>query len=111
MKKKPRQKSVCFYFQVHQPMRLSKFSFFDIEKKHKDYFKGLDPHSNEYFIKKVGEKSYYPTNELITKLLKKYPEFKVAYSISGIALEQFELYDPGLIKSFQKLVKTKQVEL
>jgi len=110
--KKNNQKSVCFYFQVHQPLRLSQLRFFDIEDSTiTNYFDGLKYATNEFFIKKVGVKSYHPVNSLILKLLKKYKEFRVSYSISGITLDQFEMYDPSLIASFQKLVKTKQVEI
>jgi len=110
--KNGKQKSVCFYFQVHQPLRLSKLRFFDIEDgSNSNYFDGLEYATNEFFIKKVGTKSYHPVNNLILKLLEKYKEFRVSYSISGITLDQFEMYDPSLITSFQKLVKTKQVEI
>lgn len=102
-------KSICFYFHVHQPYRLSKFNIF--AKEEQDYFKGLVPYTNRFFIEKVGEKCYYPTNQLLLELLKEYEEFKISYSISGVMLEQFEEYDPQLIKSFQDLVKTKKVEL
>lgn len=113
MKRKSSAKqSVCFYFHVHQPTRLSKFTYFDIEEKNKrDYFKGLEPHTNSFFVKKVAEKCYYPTNNLLYKLLKKYPEFRVSFSISGVALEQFEQFDPNIIASFKQMVDTKQVEL
>lgn len=106
-------KTVCFYFQVHQPLRLSKLNYFDLESKH-DYFGGATAHkdhTNEFYVKKVGKKSYHPTNDLLLRLLEQYPEFRISFSISGIALEQFEKYDPSLIESFQKLVKTGRVEL
>jgi alpha-amylase len=112
MKKNSAQKSVCFYFQVHQPVRLSKFSFFDIEEKPKyDYFQGLAPYNNEFYIRKVANKCYYPTNNLLDELLADYPEFKCAFSISGVALEQFQKFDPNIIASFKQLVDTKKVEL
>ena len=37
-------------------------------------------------------------------------EFKIAYSISGVALEQFEKYAPEVLESFKKLAATKCVE-
>ena len=104
------KKSICFYFQVHQPLRLTQFNYFD-KSRTPSYFKGDSPHNNEYFVKKVGRKSYHPTNNLLLELLAKHKEFKCSFSISGIALEQFEKYDPTLIESFQKLVKTRRVEL
>lgn len=110
MKKGQNTRSVCFYFQVHQPLRLSKFRFFDFETK-KDYFSDSGKYNNQFFINKVGQKSYYPANTLLNNLIKKYPEFKVSFSISGVALEQFEKYDKKLLRSFQDLVATGNVEL
>ncbi len=82
-------KSICLYFQVHQPNRLRTYRFFDIGRNH-DYY---DDYQNRYIMKKVAEKSYIPANKIMLDLIQQYGEkFKVAYSISGIALEQFEKY-------------------
>lgn len=95
------------YFQVHQPFRFRRYRFFEIGNEHYYY----DDYLNESIIRKVADKSYLPANEIILGLIKKFKgKFKVSYSISGIALEQFELYAPEVIKSFKKLAKTGQVE-
>ena len=100
-------KSICFYFQVHQPYRLRTYRFFDIGAKH-NYF---DDHENEFIMQRVAEKSYLPMNALLLKLIKEYGSaFKVSFSISGIALDQFENYAPDVIKSFKKLADTGNVE-
>ncbi len=99
--------SVCFYFQVHQPFRLRKYPVFDIGKKH-DYY---DVKKNKEVLQKVAKKCYIPTNNLMLKLLKQHPEFKISYSMSGILLDQFEEYSPDVISSFASLVDTGQVEL
>ncbi len=100
-------KSICLYFQVHQPYRLSTYRFFDIGNK-ENYF---DDYANRYIMQQVAEKCYLPANEVILSLIKRYGgDFKVSYSISGIALEQFEKYAPKVIKSFQKLAETGSVE-
>lgn len=100
-------KSVCFYFQVHQPYRLRTYRFFDIGRRN-DYF---DEHQNHYIANKVAEKSYLPANKLMLQLIEKHgKDFRIAYSISGMALEQFENYHPEVIESFQKLAQTGQVE-
>ncbi len=100
-------KSICFYFQVHQPFRLRTYRFFDIGAKH-DYF---DEHENAFIMQRVAEKSYLPMNALLLKLIKEYGSaFKVSFSISGMALEQFEAYAPEVIKSFKKLADTGKVE-
>ena len=100
-------KSVCFLFQVHQPFRYRRYRFFDIGNDHYYY----DDYANETTLRKVAESSYLPTNNLLLKLLRNYQgEFKVAFSISGVALEQFETYAPEVIESFQELAKTGCVE-
>ena len=100
--------SLCLYFQVHQPYRLRQLPIFDIAK-HSDYF---DEPMNREMCRKVAEKCYLPANALMLKLIKRYPgKFKVAYSISGITLEQLAEYAPKVLESFQALAATGQVEL
>jgi alpha-amylase len=100
-------KNVCLYFQVHQPFRLKQYRFFEIGNDH--YY--FDDYSNKRIMRKIAARSYLPSNELFLKLAKKFGDkFKVAFSISGIALDQFELYAPEVIESFKKLAKTGRVE-
>lgn len=100
-------KSVCLFFQVHQPFRHRRYRFFDIGKDHYYY----DDYANESIMRRVAEKSYLPTNNLLLKLVNKLEgKFKVSFSITGLALDQFELYAPEVIESFQKLAKTGCVE-
>jgi alpha-amylase len=100
-------KSICLFFQVHQPFRHRRYRFFDIGNDHYYY----DDYSNETIMRKIAENSYLPTNKLLLKLIgKQNGKFKVAFSITGVALEQFQLYAPEVIKSFQKLAKTGCVE-
>ena len=69
-------KSICFYFQVHQPFRLRPYRFFDIGENHQ-YF---DQIQNSWICKRVAEKCYLPTNKLILELINQHKgEFKVAY--------------------------------
>jgi len=100
-------KSLCFYFQVHQPFRLRTYRFFDIGHQH-DYF---DEYANRYKIRQLAEKCYLPANQMLLDLIAKHGnDFKVAFSISGMALEQFELYAPEVLESFKQLAKTGNVE-
>lgn len=100
-------KSICFYFQVHQPYRLKTYRFFDIGS-HADYF---DEYSNRYIMQRVAEKCYLPMNQLLLDLIERYGEsFKVSFSISGMALDQFEEYAPEVIESYTKLARTGCVE-
>lgn len=98
---------ICLYFQVHQPLRLSKFSFFDIGKN-KDYF---DEKANRFYIERVARKCYLPANRLMLDLIEKHNgRFKVNYSITGVLLDQLEVYAPEVIESFQALADSGCVE-
>jgi len=101
-------KSICLYFQVHQPFRLRRYRFFDIGNDHYYY----DDFQNGEIFRKISEICYLPANRMLLEMIKKSEgTFKVAFSISGIALEQMEIYSPELIDSFTALVKTGCVEL
>lgn len=100
-------KSICFYFQVHQPFRYRRYRFFDIGNDHYYY----DDYANESILRKVADRCYLPANKLMLELIKKHKgKFKIAFSISGLALEQFELYAPEVIDSFKALADTGHVE-
>lgn len=99
--------SVCFYFQVHQPYRLRRYSFLELGKNH--FYE--DDEKNRAILNKVSDKCYLRTNALMLDLIKKYKgKFRISYSISGVALEQFETFRPDVLKSFQELAKTGCVE-
>jgi alpha-amylase len=104
--------SICFYFQVHQPIRIKKYRIFDIGESH-EYFNDRSETNlnNIRVMEKVIEKSYLPANDLIYKLLKKYPEFKVSFSFSGIFLEMLESNFPKVLKSFRKIIDTGRAEV
>lgn len=100
-------RTICLYFQIHQPFRLRRYRFFEIGNEHYYY----DDYLNESILSKVSEKCYLPANKILLDLIKKHKDkFRVSFSISGIALDQFELYAPEVLESFQKLAKTGQVE-
>lgn len=100
-------KTICLFFQVHQPFRHRRYRFFDIGNDHYYY----DDYSNEAIMSRVAAKSYLPANRLILELIEKTGgRFKVAFSLTGTALEQFELYAPEVIGSFRELAKTGSVE-
>jgi alpha-amylase len=104
--------STCFYFQVHQPYRLKRHSVFDIGKS-ENYFndKSDSDLNNEKILKKVANKCYLPTNKLMLHLIKKHPEFKISYSLSGVLLEQLHEFAPDVLNSFQELTDTGNVEM
>ena len=100
-------KTICFYFQIHQPFRLKRYRFFDIGKDHYYY----DDFANEEIIRRVSERCYLPANRLLLDMIRNSDgKFKVAFSISGLALEQLEIYTPEVIDGFKELAETGSVE-
>jgi alpha-amylase len=100
-------KSICLYFQVHQPTRLRLYRFFDIGKDSHYY----DDFANRTILRRVAQKCYLPMNKLMLELIGQYKgKFKIAYSISGSALEQFQRFAPEVIESFKALAATGRVE-
>ncbi|MFQ5425276.1 MAG: glycoside hydrolase family 57 protein, partial [Phycisphaerae bacterium] len=97
--------SICFYFQVHQPYRLRRYSVFDTAP---DYF---DDGKNAEICRKVAGKCYLPANQCIYDLIRVHEgRFRVAYSITGVVLDQFEAFTPEVIDSFKRLADTGCVE-
>ena len=100
-------KSICLYFQVHQPTRLRLYRFFDIGKDSHYY----DDFANRTILRRVAQKCYLPMNQQMLELINKNKgKFKIAYSISGSALEQFQRFCPEVIASFKALAETGKVE-
>ena len=100
-------KTICFYFQIHQPFRLRRYRFFDIGNNHYYY----DDFQNEEIFRRISDKCYLPANRAIMEMIRKSGgKFKVAFSISGTALEQMEIYAPEVIDSFRELASLGCVE-
>lgn len=99
--------SVVLYFQVHQPYRLRRYSYFEISKKH-DYF---NEELNSFVLRKVAAKCYIPANRVLLRLIRRYEgAFRIAFSITGLAIEQMERYAPEALDSFVELAQTGCVE-
>jgi len=95
--------NLCFYFQVHQPNRLKKYTFFDIGHDH--FYE--DDEKNSTILRRVAAKCYLPTNALLLELIQRYNgAFRIAYSISGTAIEQFKKFSPETLDSFKGLADT-----
>lgn len=100
-------KNLCLYFQVHQPYRLKKYRFFNMGKDH-FYF---DDFLNRTVMQRVAHDSYLPMNNLLLNLIKESGgDIRVAFSISGSAIEQFKQYAPEVLESFKALAATGSVE-
>ncbi|OIP89064.1 MAG: alpha-amylase [Syntrophaceae bacterium CG2_30_49_12] len=99
--------SVCLYFQVHQPYRLRYYSFFDVGR----YHTYEDSEKNRQILNKVAEKCYLPANAMMLDLIKKYQgKFRIAFSMSGVVLDQLEEYRMDVLDSFKRLAETGCVE-
>ncbi|MCX8197407.1 MAG: glycoside hydrolase family 57 protein [Candidatus Micrarchaeota archaeon] len=95
---------ICIYFQVHQPMRLSRYSVFG---RPLGYF---DDELNSQIMHKVAQKCYLPANNLILELLEKHPNFCLSFSLTGVFLEQCKKFAPEVLESFAALAASKKVE-
>jgi alpha-amylase len=98
---------VCFYFQVHQPYRLRDVRIHELHNPNVQYF---DEVANRAIFRKVAQKCYLPTNALLLEMIKREPNFKIAFSLSGVFMEQCLEYGPDVLESFQKLAATGNVE-
>ena len=93
--------SIVFYFQVHQPYRLRRYSVFDNDPYYFDEYK------NAEICRKVARKCYLPANQLILDLVRRHHgRFRVSYSITGITIDQFASYCPEVLESFRQLAQT-----
>jgi len=100
--------SVCCYFEVHQPYRVRSYDVFQIGRDH-HYF---DDRLNREVMQKVARKCYLPANETMLRLIDRFQgRFKIALSMTGVALEQMHEYAPEAIESFRELINTGCVEV
>jgi alpha-amylase len=100
-------KTICLNFQIHQPFRYRKYRFFDIGNDSYYY----DDYANETIMRKIADKCYLPANNILLQQIRKLKgKFKVSFSISGVAMDQFKLYAPEVIDSFKELAETGSVE-
>src|SRR5256714_3918435 len=97
--------SVCIYFQVHQPFRLRRYSVFDTDRHYFDEYK------NAEICRKVAHKCYLPANRMLLDTIRMHEgRFRISYSITGVALEQFQHIAPEVVDTFHELNKTGCVE-
>ncbi len=100
-------KTICLYFEIHQIIHLKRYRFFDIGTDHYYY----DLFENERFINDIVERSYMPALNVLHDMIKEHGNyFKVAFSISGVGMEQLENHAPQVIEKLQEMAKTGCVE-
>ena len=104
--------SVCLYFEVHQPVRLNRFSVFNIGKKTDAFSTYFNHELNRWIFEKVARKCYLPTNNLLLDLINEHQgKFRLSFSITGTFVEYCQRYIPELLDSFKKLFATGAVDL
>lgn len=100
-------KTICLYFEIHQNIQLKRYRFFDIGTDHYYY----DDYENERMMSEIAEKSYMPAlNTLLDMIHSSHKYFKVAFSVSGVAMEQMEIHAPQVLEKLQELNETGCVE-
>ena len=100
-------KTICLYFEIHQNIQLKRYRFFDIGADHYYY----DDYEDERLITDVANRSYMPALEALGEMLKEHPGFfKVAFSLSGVGMEQLEIHAPQVLEKLQELNQTGCVE-
>ena len=100
-------KTICLYFEIHQIIHLKRYRFFDIGIDHYYY----DDYENERSITEIAERSYMPALNTIGDMIRENNGlFKVAFSISGVGMEQLEMHAPQVIAKLQELNDTGCVE-
>ena len=100
-------KTICLYFEIHQIIHLKRYRFFDIGIDHYYY----DDYENERSITEIAERSYMPALNTLGDMIKENNGlFKVAFSISGVGMEQLEMHAPQVIAKLQEINETGCVE-
>lgn len=101
-------KNICFCFQMHTPMQLRRYRFFEIGQDHYYY----DDMATEERLTWLVRESYMPLLGTIKDMIRlSKGKFKCALAICGTTLEQLEQYTPEIIDLMKELVATKCVEL
>ena len=100
-------KTICLYFEIHQIIHLKRYRFFDIGTDHYYY----DDYENERSISYIAENSYMPAlNALLEMIQQNGDYFRVAFSLSGVGMEQLEMHAPQVLEKLQELNETGCVE-
>ena len=82
-------KTICFYFQIHQPFRLKRYRFFDIGNDHYYY----DDFANDDIITRIAQRSYLPANATLLEMIKNANPTKEYLSLKS--LETYEKMADG----------------
>ncbi len=108
-----------FVFEVHQPHRLRRNLFwegktFRRQTKQELFNYYFDNENDKEIFKRAARKCYFPSNQIILEEVDRRKhdkkQAKFSFSISGVFLEQCEMFDKDLLESFSQLAASGGVE-
>jgi alpha-amylase len=110
---------IVFVFEVHQPHRLRRNLFWEgkifkrlLKEELFNYY--FDNEADRDIFNRAARKCYFPSNQILLDLIDKYKherkKVKVSFSVSGVFLEQCEMFNPDLLETFKQLASTGYVE-
>ncbi len=110
---------VMLIFEVHQPHRIKKDFFWENRifrhvKKEEFFEYYFDKEGNKEIFDRASRKCYFPSNNILLELIDRYKndkkKVKVSFSVSGVFLEQCEMFNTDLLETFKQLAETGCVE-
>jgi alpha-amylase len=103
---------VVFVFEVHQPHRLRRNLFWEGKlfrrlNKEELFNYYFDSEVDRDIFKRAARKCYFPSNQIILDLIDRHKhekkKAKFAFSLSGVFLEQCEMFDKDLLETWKQL--------
>jgi alpha-amylase len=110
---------IVFVFEVHQPHRLRKNLFWENKvfrrTKKEDLFNYyFDNELDREIFVRAAKKCYFPSNQILLEVIDEHKRErcrpKFAFSLSGVYLEQCQMFSPDLLETFRQLAQTGCVE-
>ena len=97
--------TVVLYFQMHQPLRLRRYSVFDTDP---DYF---DEELNRSVLQRVTDKCYRPALTRILELVRRHGgAFRASFGVTGVLLDQLRESQPDVTDLLSQLAAREEVE-
>ena len=110
---------IVLVFEVHQPYRIKRAFFWEnqifkrVRKQELfDYY--FDRKLNKEIFDRTCRKCYFPSNQILLDAINRHKkekkQVKVSFSVSGVFLEQCEMFNKDLLETFKQLAETGCVE-
>ena len=95
----------CFYFQLHQPRRLRRYTAFDTGR---DWF---DDEANASILRRVAAASYLPGLRLVRRLVEEEASpFRLGLSVTGELLRQLDEHAPAVVEELTAIAGSGNAE-